>query len=89
MLVLTRRLDESLVIDENIIITILAIEGEKVKIGISAPLEVSVLRKELLDAYKAQELIAEQLAASQETVNFAELREFLASQYTADNSSKE
>jgi carbon storage regulator len=50
VLVLSRRLNESLVIDQNITITILSIEGEKVKIGINAPREVSVLRKELWQA---------------------------------------
>ena len=37
MLVLTRRSDESLVINDNIVVTILGIEGDKVKLGISAP----------------------------------------------------
>ncbi len=50
MLVLTRRIDEKIVVNDNIIITVLAIEGEKVKIGITAPREVTVLRHELWQA---------------------------------------
>lgn len=89
MLVLTRRLDESLVIDENIIITILAIDGEKVKIGICAPREVSILRKELWEAFKAQEQIAEKLATTLEAENFEELRRFLIAQYSENRASAE
>ncbi|MBE0695343.1 MAG: carbon storage regulator, partial [Anaerolineaceae bacterium] len=37
MLVLTRRIDESIAIGDNIQITVLAVEGERVKLGISAP----------------------------------------------------
>ncbi len=66
MLVLTRRTDESLVIGENIIITILAIEGEKVKIGISAPREVTILRKELWQAMQEQNQTAEKPAVELE-----------------------
>lgn len=47
MLALTRRKGESLVINNNIEITILEIRGDQVKIGISAPKEVPVYRKEV------------------------------------------
>lgn len=47
MLVLTRRKDESIVIGDEIIVTILAVEGDKVKLGIDAPRRISVLRREL------------------------------------------
>jgi carbon storage regulator len=80
MLVLTRRTDESLVIGENIIVTILAIEGEKVKIGISAPREIPVLRKELWQAIQEQNKIAEKLAGQKDGDEFAALRDFLASE---------
>jgi carbon storage regulator len=62
MLVLTRKIDESVVIAENIIVTILDIEGDKVKLGIEAPREIPILRKELLDAIREQEQVANQLA---------------------------
>ena len=50
MLVLSRQIDESIVINDNIIITVLAVEGERVKIGIQAPREIVILRFELWKA---------------------------------------
>jgi carbon storage regulator len=48
MLVLSRKKGQSIVIQENIEITILEVEGDVIKIGISAPKEVQIMRKELL-----------------------------------------
>lgn len=47
MLALTRRKGEALVLNNNIEVTILEIRGDQVKIGISAPKEVPVYRKEV------------------------------------------
>ncbi len=47
MLALSRRKNESLVIDNHIEVTILEIRGDQVKIGISAPKEIPVYRKEV------------------------------------------
>lgn len=47
MLALSRKKNEALIINNNIEITILEIKGEQVKIGISAPKEVPVYRKEV------------------------------------------
>lgn len=47
MLALSRKKQEALVINNNIEITILDIKGDQVKIGISAPKDVSVYRKEV------------------------------------------
>ena len=47
MLALSRKKGEALVINNNVEITILEVKGEQVKIGISAPKEVPVYRKEL------------------------------------------
>lgn len=47
MLALTRKKGESLVINHNIEITVLEIRGDQVKIGITAPKEVPVYRKEV------------------------------------------
>jgi carbon storage regulator len=49
MLVLTRMLDESIVIDGNTRITVQAIRGNQVRLGIAAPRWISVMREELLD----------------------------------------
>ncbi len=47
MLALSRKKNEALVVNNNIEITILDIKGDQVKIGISAPKEVPVYRKEV------------------------------------------
>ena len=47
MLALTRRKSESIIIGDNIEIIVLSIQGEQVKIGIVAPKEISVHRKEV------------------------------------------
>lgn len=54
MLILSRKLNETLVIQGNIFITVLSIEGDKVKLGIRAPREVNVLRHELWQAQQDQ-----------------------------------
>lgn len=50
MLILTRKKGQSIIINQNIEIIVSVIEGDQVKIGISAPAEVSILRKEVLEA---------------------------------------
>ena len=48
MLILTRRVGESLRISDDIVVTILEVKGSQVKIGTDAPREVSVVREEIL-----------------------------------------
>ncbi|WP_328801041.1 carbon storage regulator CsrA [Paenibacillus sp. LX16] len=50
MLVLTRKKGESIVIQNDIVITVLSVEGDTVKIGISAPKDIDIYRKEVFDA---------------------------------------
>ncbi|MDD5157430.1 carbon storage regulator [Sulfurimonas sp.] len=52
MLVLARKLDESIVLDGDIIIKIISIDKGVVKIGIDAPKNISIVRSELLDDVK-------------------------------------
>lgn len=47
MLALSRKKNEALIINNNVEITVLEIKGEQVKLGISAPKEVPVYRKEV------------------------------------------
>jgi len=47
MLVLTRRIGEQLIIADDIVVTVLAMEGNKVRIGITAPSSVQVDRQEV------------------------------------------
>ncbi len=49
MLVLRRKVGESIIVDGVISVSILAVEGERVKIGISAPSDVSIVREELIE----------------------------------------
>lgn len=49
MLVLTRRVNERILIGDNITVTVLEVRGDQVRIGIDAPREVEVLREELLN----------------------------------------
>lgn len=49
MLVLSRQRDESIVIGDNIVITVVDIRGDKVRLGINAPTEVPVHRQEVYE----------------------------------------
>ncbi len=49
MLILTRKIDQSIVIDGNITVMVLGVERDRVKLGINAPANVTVLREELFD----------------------------------------
>ncbi len=51
MLVLRRKVGESIILDGVISISVLAVEGERVKIGISAPPDVTIVREELLKPF--------------------------------------
>ncbi|MBM4074645.1 MAG: carbon storage regulator CsrA [Planctomycetes bacterium] len=53
MLVLSRKKNESIVIGETIVVTVVEIRGDKVRLGIEAPRDVSVHRKEIADAIAA------------------------------------
>ena len=58
MLVLARKLDESIVINDNIIIKIISVEKGVVKLGIDAPREISIIRNELLEDVKDSNIAA-------------------------------
>ena len=55
MLVLTRKLNESIVIRDNIVVTVVSILGDKVRLGIVAPEDVPVHRREIYEAIKRLE----------------------------------
>jgi carbon storage regulator len=60
MLVLGRKTDESLIVGSDIVITILGIEGDRVKVGINAPKHITILRSEVRDRQlRAAEAAAE------------------------------
>ena len=80
MLVLSRQIDESIVVNDNIIITVLAIEGDRIKIGIKAPRDIPILRQELWQAINEQEKVATDLASRDEAEALETLRDFLLSE---------
>lgn len=56
MLVLSRKKNESIVIGENVVVTVIDIRGDKVRLGIEAPKEVAVHRKEVMEAILRENL---------------------------------
>ena len=54
MLVLSRQRDESIVIGENVVVTIVDIRGDKVRLGIEAPSEIPVHRQEVYEAIQRE-----------------------------------
>jgi carbon storage regulator len=58
MLVLTRKLQEAIKVGNDIEITVLAVEGEQVKLGISAPKNVEIHRKEVFLSIQEENNIA-------------------------------
>ena len=56
MLVLSRRIGEQLVIDGNIILTVISVDGNKTRLGVQAPPDVRVDREEIHRRRRAEEL---------------------------------
>lgn len=54
MLVLSRQKDESIIIGDDIVITIVDVRGDKVRLGITAPKHISVHRREVYDAIQRE-----------------------------------
>ncbi len=54
MLVLSRQRDESIIIGDNIVVTIVDIRGDKVRLGINAPTEIPVHRQEIYEAIQRE-----------------------------------
>lgn len=54
MLVLSRQSDETIIIGDNIRVTIVEVRGDKVRIGIDAPRNISVHRQEIYDAIQRE-----------------------------------
>ena len=60
MLVLTRKLNQSVMIGDDIVVTVAAIEGDQVRLGIEAPRHIPVHRSEIYDAIEQANIRAAQ-----------------------------
>lgn len=56
MLILTRRMGESLMIGDDVAVTVLDIRGNQVRIGVNAPKEIAVHREEVFNRIKSGEV---------------------------------
>lgn len=71
MLILTRKINESIIINDNIEIIVAGIEDGKVKLGIKAPKDIEIHRKEIYENIMAEN----RDAAQSKSVDFSELGE--------------
>ena len=55
MLILTRRVGETLMIGDDVTVTVLGVKGNQVRIGVNAPRDVAVHREEIYDRIKAEQ----------------------------------
>jgi len=70
MLILSRKIDEKIVIGDDITVSIIEIRGDQVRIGIDAPKKVKVFRQEVYDAIKAENKAALKSAPKIPKINF-------------------
>ncbi len=70
MLVLSRQRDETIMIGDDIELTIVDIRGDKVRIGIDAPIHIAVHRKEVYEAIKRENVQASAVATLPDKIKF-------------------
>lgn len=80
MLVLSRKRDESIIIGDDIVITVVDVRGEQVKIGVTAPKNVSIHRKEIYEAIQLEN----QAASRANLQNLSGIVKVLKTQPSAD-----
>lgn len=69
MLVLSRKKNESIIINDNITVTIVEIRGDKVRLGIEAPKEIPIHRSEIHEAIQSQKSEEEVVEVTAETTD--------------------
>ena len=77
MLILSRKVNEKIMIGEDISISIIEIQGDHIRLGINAPKTVKVFRQEVFDAIKLQNKAAAESTANLPEFNFSVTRELL------------
>ncbi|TWT42695.1 carbon storage regulator CsrA [Botrimarina hoheduenensis] len=64
MLVLSRQRDESIIIGDNVVVTIVDVRGDKVRLGIDAPVEIPVHRREVYEAIQRENRRASEISSN-------------------------
>jgi carbon storage regulator len=68
MLVLSRKKNESIVVDDRIVNTVVEVRGDKVRLGIQAPRDVPVHRSEVYEMLKAQQAASQVVGPASDSV---------------------
>ena len=74
MLILSRKIDEKIMIGDNISVSVIEIRGDQVRIGVDAPKSVKVFRREVYDAILAENKAAAESKPELPAVDFGGLR---------------
>ena len=77
MLILSRKINEKIMIGDEISVSIIEIRGDQVRIGVDAPKTIKVFRQEVFDAIKAENKAAAQSAVELPALNIDAKREVL------------
>lgn len=70
MLILTRRVGETVMIGNDVTVTVLGVKGNQVRIGINAPKDVAVHREEIYERIKREQQQGEAQGESRQTAEF-------------------
>ena len=84
MLILTRRINETLNIGDDVQVTVLGIKGNQVRIGINAPRDVPVHREEIYQRIKREERMS---SSAEETEEFTSDHDLRGADYFSDEDS--